>query len=75
MGTGEALVMIAAGIGVSLIGRRYRGRYLREFSDELRASRDPVYAMSASLMLRGAAFFLTAGALLVIFGAYFAAVG
>ena len=63
--------MIALGIGASLVGQRFRGHYFREFSDPIRSAGDPVYAMNASLMRRGAAVFLTAGALLVIFGAFF----
>ena len=63
--------MIALGIGAGLVGQRFRGHYSREFGDPLRAAGDPVYAMNASLMRRGAAVFLTAGAMLVIFGAFF----
>ena len=70
----EGLVLMALGIGASLIGQRLRYQYLREF-DASRESQDPVYAMNASLMRRGAAVFLTAGALLGIFGAFFATSG
>jgi ABC-type branched-subunit amino acid transport system permease subunit len=70
----DGLVMMALGVGASLVGQRLRYQYRREF-DALREDQDPVYAMNVSLMRRGAAVFLTAGALLGIFGAFFAASG
>ena len=70
----EGLAMMALGAGTSLVGQRLRYQYLREF-DAVREDQDPVYGMNASLMRRGAAIFLTAGALLGIFGAFFAASG
>ena len=70
----EGLAMLALGAGASLIGQRLRCHHLREFEPS-REDRDPVYAMNTSLMRRFAAIFLTAGAMLGIFGAFFAASG
>ena len=67
----EGLAMVALGIGASLVGQRLRHQYLREF-DASRENQDPVYAMNALIMRRGAAIFLTVGTLLGIFGAFFA---
>ena len=65
----EALGFIASGIVVGLIGRRFRQQYFREFNGN---SQDPAERMNASLMRRGAAVFLTAGAMMVLVGGYFA---
>ena len=70
----DGLLMIGLGVGASFIGQRLRQQYVREF-DASREDQDPVYAMNAALMRRGAAVFLTAGAMLGIFGAFFAASG
>lgn len=67
----EALVCIALGIGVALIGRHYRKQYFGEFADERRESADPVFRMNAQLMRRCVAMFLTAGTALVAVGVYF----
>ena len=67
----EALGFIGLGICVGLIGRHYRNQYFREFADEASASEDPVFQMNAQLMRRGAAIFLTTGAMMVVVGVYF----
>jgi hypothetical protein len=67
----EALVLIALGIGVSLIGRHYRKQYFREL-DDMRAREDTLYRSNAQLLQRFVVVFLTAGAMMVLVGAYFA---
>jgi hypothetical protein len=56
----DGLVMIALGVGTSVVGQRLRYQYLREF-DALREMQDPVYAMNALLGIFGA-FFAASGA-------------
>ena len=67
----EALVCIALGIGVALVGRHYRKQYFGEFADLRRESEDPAFRMTAQLMRRCVAMFLTAGTMMVIVGIYF----
>ena len=67
----EALVCIALGIGVALIGRHYRKQYFGEFADERRESEDAAFRMNAQLMRRCVAMFLTTGTMMVVVGIYF----
>jgi hypothetical protein len=68
---GEALGFIAIGLVVGFIGRHFQAQYFRDFHNPDREDKDPVYAQNAVLMRRGAAIFLTTGAMMVIVGVYF----
>ena len=70
----EALVTIAIGIGVLLVGARFRREFFREL-DPRREREDPVYATNTQLRRRGVAMFLTAGTALVAAGLYFLITG
>jgi hypothetical protein len=70
----EALVTIALGIGVLLIGRHFRSQFFREL-DVLRERTDELYAMNTQLRRRWVAMFLTTGTALVAIGCYFLVTG
>jgi hypothetical protein len=66
----EALVTIAIGIGVLLIGAQFRKQFFLEL-DPARERSDELYAMNTQLRRRWVAMFLTAGTGLIAVGGYF----